>query len=370
MLLQRSLEHDARVRREAEALSDAGHSVTVLELDPTGGPVAGLERTAVKAPGRRLPPRVRQALAIAGFLTAVRRLRPQVIHAHDVAMLPAGVLGARLTGASLVYDSHELATGVAYRHGAMKLVVDRIERLCIRRADAVITVSDSIADRLQSLYALDPRPTVLRNLCALPRPARKEPAGGLRKRLGLGTEPLILHQGAAAPARGCETLVRALALVEGAHVVFLGDPEAGFGRRLDTLARRELVAERVHFVPSVPLDDLLVHTAEGDVGVCLFESTNENYRLTLPNKLFEYMAAGLPVLASATPEAERLVSELGVGWVVDAASARDVANGLEAAIAARGNEALLDRVRAADRELSWERESRRLLDAYAPLAAD
>lgn len=368
MLLQRSLEHDARVQREAEALSSEGHDVTVLELDPSGRPAATFERVAVTVPGRGLPHRARQALAIPGFLAAVRRLRPDAIHAHDIATLPAGVLGARVTGASLVYDSHELATGVAYRRGAVKWLVDRIERLCIGRADAVITVSDSIADRMGRLYALDPPPTVLRNVCALRRPARDGSSGLLRERLGLGTEPLVLHQGAAAPGRGCETLVRGLALVDGAQLVFLGDPEPGFREPLDALASQVGVAERVHFVPSVPLDDLLAHTADADVGVCLFESTSENYRLTLPNKLFEYLAAGVPVLAGATPEAERLVTELGVGWVADPASTREVAAGLSNAIAGRADAALLDRVRAADEEFSWERESRRLVDVYARLS--
>ena len=84
-----------------------------------------------------------------GFVAAVVRHRTKLVHAHDVATLPPGLLGARLVRGSLIYDSHELASGVAYRRGLVAHLVTAIERIGIRRAACVMTVSDAIADRLQ-----------------------------------------------------------------------------------------------------------------------------------------------------------------------------------------------------------------------------
>jgi len=127
--------------------------------------------------------------------------------------------------------------------------------------------------------------------------------------------------------------------------------------------------ERVHFIPSVPLDRLLAHTREADLGVTLFESTCENYRLTIPNKLFEYVAAGVPVLGSSQPEVERLILDHRIGWTVDPASVAAVAAGLRRALAESRDPALCMRVRAADAEFSWDREQRRLVGAYRTLQA-
>lgn len=370
MLLHRSLEHDSRVRREAVALTSAGYRVTILEAGPTGC-LPGFNRRAVRAKpvgnSSGVELRLRQVVLMASFLAAIVRQRPTVVHAHDVAMLLPGLAGARVTGAALVYDSHELASGVAYRRGLLARSVTAIERIGIRRAARVLTVSESIAERLQSLHRLKGRPVVLRNFCALPRPRDEDPVGGLRERIGIHAHPLILHQGAAAPQRGCQNLIRAMAEVPGAHLAFLGTAESDFRAELENVARAAGVAGRVHFVPSVPVEEMLRHTREADLGVTLFESTCENYRLTIPNKLFEYVAAGLPVVGSNQPEVEQLILEHGLGWTVDPASASAVAAALRHGLAQSHDTALRERIRTADTQFSWDDEAHRLIDAYQAL---
>jgi len=294
-----------------------------------------------------------------------------VVHCHDVATLLPGAVGARLIRAPLVYDTHELASGVPYRSGGIKRIVNGLERVTIRHAALVIAASDGIADRLQARYSLVHRPLVLRNVCDLPRPAAKlQHSGKLRRLLGLEQEPLILHQGAAAPHRGCEMLIHAIPTLENVHLSFLGTPDPGFGAVLAALANRLRVAHRVHFVPSVSLDALLEHTCDADVGVMLFEPTCENYRLTLPNKVFEYIAAGVPLVATATPEVERILLEHRVGWTVDPTDLSSLVAGLKAALAERANETLRERVLQADQAFAWERERERLLHAYNALPTD
>ncbi len=121
-------------------------------------------------------------------------------------------------------------------------------------------------------------------------------------------------------------------------------------------------------LPSVPLAELLAHTAEADVGVTLLQDTCENHRLALPNKLFEYVAAGVPVVASALPETERLISRYGIGWCVTPGDPDALAAALAEALAQRGNPALRQRLSRAAAELTWSREQRGLLGLYDELA--
>ena len=265
-----------------------------------------------------------------------------------------------MSRARLVYDTHEYATGVPYRKAVWAWMAGTLERLLIRRCDAVITVSDGIADRLQSRYRLARRPIVLRNVPDLPPPG---PAPSLRDELGMGDRPLVLHQGAVADGRGADNLVRALALMDSAHLLFLG-ADGAYAEQLEQLAAQLGVGERAHFHPPVQLARLLSYTEQADVGVSLLEDTCENHRLALPNKLFEYLAAGLPVVVSDLPEMSRLVQERGVGWVTDSSSPEEIARVLEVALAEHGDDGLHERVRAAAAELNWPHERSRLTDLY------
>jgi glycosyltransferase involved in cell wall biosynthesis len=370
MLLHKSVEYDSRVRREASALAAAGHDVVVLELAVVPDSVRALDgfrRRSCLPPGwirHKLPSPVYRSLMLLYFIGGILRVRPQVVHAHDAAMLLPGLAGAWLTGARLVYDSHELATGVPYRERAWAWFVSGVERGGVHRCAAVITVSDGIAARLRDRYRLPVTPTVVRNVSAL----QVQGNGGLRRALGLHPDtPLVLHQGAPAPARGCEVLLDAATLLKDVHVVFLGDPEPGYGERLSAMIRRRGLSGRVSLLPSVALDDLLAHTAEADVGVTLLQDTCENHRLALPNKLFEYIAAGVPVVASALPETRRLVEAYAVGWCVAPDQPEALAAALRVALAHRRDPALRARVARAAELLTWSREQSRLTGLYAHL---
>lgn len=386
MLLHKSVQFDSRVRREASALARAGHEVTVLELAEVGGHLElaevgghsrsageatmdGFTRRSVLPPAwlrRRLPFHIYRAAFLWWFVLGIRRVRPDVVHAHDAAMLLPGILGARLTKARLVYDSHELATSVPYRERLWTMFVSAIERLAVPRCAAVITVSDGIALRLRQRYGLRHTPCVVRNVSALAPNGRS----GLREHMGIAADtPLVLHQGAPAPARGCEVLVEAVENMPGVHLAFLGDPEPGYAAGLRRLIAQRNLGERVRLLPSVPLEDLLAHTAEADVGVTLLQDTCLNHRLALPNKLFEYIAAGVPVVAAALPETQRLVETHGVGWCVAPDDPIAVAGALRAALNGAPDPALRERLTRAAAELSWEREQERLLELYRWLSA-
>lgn len=373
MLLHKSVVRDSRVRREASALAAAGHDVCVVELTEVRGvreALDGFMRIPTTPPawmGRCLARPLYRVAFLACFVARGLQLRPEVVHAHDAAMLLPGLAIALRTGALLVYDSHELATSVPYRGRFGAGLVAALELFAVPRADAVITVSDGIAERLQKRYRLAKRPTVLRNVSALVGGGpTKEP--GLRALLGLHDEALLLHQGAATAGRGTTGLVRAAALLPGAHLVFLGDGEPDCEAQLRALAVELEISDRVHLVASVPLERLLDHTREADIGLSMLENSCENHRLALPNKIFEYLAAGVPVVVNDLPELRRLVSRYGIGWVADGSDPERLAATLRKALGQRHDPALARRLAAAATELRWEVERERLLGLYADLA--
>jgi glycosyltransferase involved in cell wall biosynthesis len=370
MLLHKDIAHDTRVRREAGALAGAGHEVTVVHLPPPGrrelpGAPYALVPATLRRGRKRLPHAARLGAEATRLALRAAATRPDAIHAHDAAMLLPGLLAARRCGARLVYDSHELATGVPYRGGAWPTVVAAAERLGAPRADATIAVSDGIAARLGERYRLRRPPATIRNLPDLPPPGAA-PAPDLRRTLGIGDAPLVLHQGAVADGRGCEILLRALDLLPEAHLLYLG-AEGPYAARLRKLAGESAAAGRCHFLDPVPPEALLSHTAQADVGVSLLADSCENHRLALPNKLFEYIAAGLPVVVSDLPEASRLVRARGIGWCADGADPGSVAAALRKALAQRDDEGLRKRLARSASELSWEREKQRLLAVYDSL---
>lgn len=371
MLLHKSVEHDSRVRREARALACEGHEVCVLHLPKLpgelNGQLDGFEVLAVTPPAwvrACLPFSLYRLVFLAAFVRAIRALGPDVVHAHDAAMLFPGLLGSRLVGAKLVYDTHEYASGVPYRERSWALFVTTLERALIRRCDAVITVSDGIADRLQERYGLSARPAVVRNTCDPTAYRTRGTVIDLRDKPAASQATVVLHLGAVARDRGCATLIRALTtLDDSVRLVFLGADDNAFVDQLLSLAKALGVRDRVQTHGSVAISDLLACTEQADIGVSLLEDTCENHRLALPNKVFEYLAAGLPVVASDLPELRRVLSVVPGATLVNPADAGAVARAIERAVA--GSAPL--RGRPLPLELRWESDVRRLVHAYRVL---
>ncbi len=374
LLLDTGLEHDSRVRRHARELAEAGHEVTVLYAGPPLRTEAeGFAARTVPVGGEHaggLRSLLARALSFARFVLGALGTRPDAVQANDAVMLPPAYVAARLARASLVYDSHELATGVPYRSRARARTVALLEGWLVRRADTVVTVSDGIADRLTARSRLRRRPAVVRNV---PDPALDAAGGGggavhdLRALLTAPGAPLVLHQGVMMRERGCESLIRAAAQLSGPNVVFLGWGNDEYVAGLRRLADELGITDRVHIVPPVPLTALLAHTRQADLGLTLLEDTRENHRLALPNKLFEYMVAEVPVVASALPEIERVVHGLGVGWTADPARPEELAAAIEVGLTRRRDPELRRRLAEAAREVRREASEARFLAVYETL---
>jgi glycosyltransferase involved in cell wall biosynthesis len=396
MALYGDLTHDSRVQREATTLSQAGHTVTVYCL---GGTVADdapfrVERhkpdgTSVLPDGSspflasssrglvgRVAARVRWLVGYARTLRTWGRLAVEaagpvdVWHAHDLTGLVAVAPLVRKP-TRLVYDSHEifLESGTGARlPRPIRRLMSLYERRLVSRAVALVTVNEGCAAVLER--RLRPLETVIVRNC----PPRWEPSAEtsrLREATGvLSSQPLLLYHGAFMADRGIEELVEAMMLpgLDTAHLALLGYGPAR--PRLDELARDGRFAGRLHVLDAVVPNELLGWVAGADVNVMPIQRSTLNHWLGTPNRLWESLAAGIPVVASNFPVMRRVILEdpAGpLGAVCDPSLPTSIAAATRTIIEAsqEAREALRSRcLRAAHERWNWEAEGARLLDLY------
>lgn len=349
MIVWNEFTNDARVLNEARTLKACGYKVTVFALckkpDAPATPwketlpegikvvrVASSPLTyllqAIKKPRTSLTqPAESSALpgvgqkSLRGLLRIASKIgvhvnllfrmvlaKPAVVHAHDVNTLPTAWLAARLCRARIVYDAHEISTS-REGYAAFRGLVAGIESRLLPRTDAVITTTRLRATFLARAWHI-PRPLVLQN-----RPRRvKNPARTslLRERLGLQHPwPIVLYQGGLQQGRGLHLFINAALHNEAAYFVLIGSGrlEHSLHEQIRTLE----LQQRVFILPTVPLQALPLYTASADIGVQPIENTCLNHYTTDSNKLFEYLQAHLPVVASGMPEIRRIVTEYETG---------------------------------------------------------
>ena len=374
MLLLSNFTHDARVHKEAKTLAAAGHNVVVYALWEAGLPrqeersgyrIQRIPLRSRRWRDRRIAPLVKYLEFVARVLSLLVHDVPHVVHAHNVNTLPVAWLAVRRTGARLVYDAHELETGRNFGSKRIAGIYRRMwawpERAFIRHADAVITVCDGIADELVRLYGI-PRPTVVMNCPE--RAVHPAPSNLLRETLSIPAhQRIIIYQGLVAPGRGLETMAAAVRQLPDVAGVILGE-----GPSLEEYRERVTAGEwpRMYLPGRVPLSDLLLYTASADIGVALIQNVCRSYYFALPNKLFEYIHAGIPMVGSNLPEIARVITTYQVGEVANpddpvdvAAAIRRLLDDPERYARARANTARAVQV------FSWEREGKRLVDLYS-----
>ncbi|RYG11592.1 MAG: glycosyltransferase, partial [Burkholderiales bacterium] len=255
------------------------------------------------------------------------RFKPDLVIANDWRALPLASAAKHGCGARIIYDSHEFAAeefadSRRWRVLARQHVV-RIEDRYIREADAVATVSDGIADALAQRYGLA-RPTVISNTPAWQATAFRPT-----------TRPItVLYHGAVVPRRGLETLIESVSLwPEDFRLVIRGPAQGGFDQHLRTLAMP--FGERIALEPAVPPDHLISTAAEADIGIFLLSNSTTHARFAMPNKIFEYMQAGLMVISSDLPEIRAVVEKAGCGVLLAGDTPGEIANCLAALARAR-----------------------------------
>ena len=302
------------------------------------------------------------------MLRAIRSERAKVFHGHDLPTLPLTTWAARRAGGKALYDSHEVWVGMCPEWTSFfNAVAQWVENRYIRRMHAVVTVNEPIADELGRRYRI-PRPSVVMNCPERESPRFLDPRHSIRAKLGLAPhEPLILYQGRYAPWRGLEALIESSRYLSRGILVL-----RGYGSNEEDLRRRVAAlgdGRRAFMVDPVPMTDLVSAAAEADIGVVPYTPCTLCNYYASPNKLFEYMMAGLALAVSNLPVLEKIVRDHDLGVVFDPAQPRHIAEQLDALTEnpARLRVCRENAARVARERYHWNHEVQKLIQLYESL---
>lgn len=310
-----------------------------------------------------------------GFQTRAARiaselmnLKPDLIHAHDLDAFALIAPFCKANGVKLIYDSHELERGRNAPRWTEQQRAEHtaLEQNSIGRADAVITVSQSIGEILKKTYSI-PAPIIVPN--SPPRANVRENTP-LRVRLGLTDDhKVLLYLGGIMPGRGLETLFEILPdLPDTVHLAFIGYPvrifEQGFE---DMLSRAGSIRHRIHLLGRKPYEDVIYEAYGADLGYNAIELTCESYENALPNKFFEYVFANIPVISTPQADVVNLTRDFRLGEIVPDRDRAALTSTIKKMLFEAPHKIEAEkRVRFMD-EYCWEKQSHKLERLYSDL---
>lgn len=349
---------DQRVARTCAALVEAGHRpVLIGRLLPESLPVEREYETLRMRLWFRKKMWFYAEYNVRLFFSLLR-LRPDVVYANDSDTLLACCWAARLLRRPLFFDAHEMFPEVPELVGrpAVKRFWQFLERRLIPRADGAVTVCQSIADIYERQLGV--RMAVVRNV---------PPHRPLRQALS-AQPPMILYQGAVNLGRGIDRIIDAMEFLPDYRFVV-----AGIGDEYDKM--RDYAAskpwhERVSFLGRVEPARLHELTPTATLGVCLLDDLGLNYYYSLPNRLGDFIAAGVPMLATDFPEIHRVIASYGIGALVTDQRGEALALAIRQAVGewqSLPQEEQRRRMTLAGDDLCWENDKKVLLAAIGKI---
>ncbi|NVO19368.1 MAG: glycosyltransferase [Bacteroidetes bacterium] len=345
---------DQRVEKSAQVLMDMGYEVLM---------VGRQKSDSLRMPDRRYTVnRMRLLWEKGPFFYAEYNLRLfffllfqkcDLLFSNDLDTLLPNYLIHKLKRIPVIYDSHEYFTETpeVIHRPFVRNFWKRIEKSIVPKLKYCITVNPSIAELFKKEYSVDFK--VIRNI-----PGRKiKDSVPSRKELGLPEDQkIILLQGAGINIqRGAEELVEAMKYLDGLLLLIIGSGDVF--PVLKELAAEFKVDQKIMFIPKQLPDKLFFYTSAADLGLTLDKDTNINYHFSLPNKLFDYIHAGIPILASPLPEIKAIIEKYEIGGFIDSHQPEHIASKIQQALNdeityARWKENL----KLAAAELNWENE--------------
>jgi len=377
---------DPRLRREIDALRDAGYDVDVIclrgENEASVETVHGTRITRIPLRARR-GGRIRYAFQYALFfvLSSVELLRLnrlqklRVVHVHSLPDFQVFCsLPLKLRGVRVILDLHEalpeiVAARFRPRVGSLLIRLARAaEHLSVLFADEVITVNDTISHLVMERSEPRREPVVVMN-SPDSRVLRVGDVDALKRQLGLDSDPTIVYVGGINPERDLTTLLRAVSSLRDRRpmqVVIAGYGDPAYVQSLQQMASGLPTSHAVRFLPRIPQDQVLTYLALSSLGVISYEESPLT-EVAIPTKVFEYAAVGKPM---AIARLRALVDLFGdAAEFFRAGDERDLAVAIERILADRLHaEHLADKAREVLGRCSWEIMQRRLLSTYERLS--
>jgi len=287
--------------------------------------------------------------------------KADVLVSNDLDTLLPNYLISVLKRSKLYYDAHEYFTEVpelANRPQVQK-TWKLIEQFILPKIKHMWTVNESIAQLYRDEYKIEVG--VIRNV----------PIGSAalnpRTRVELNLpedKKILLFQGAGINIdRGGEEAVEAMNYLDNCLLLFIGG-----GDVIDILkdsVKKLQVESRVRFIPKLPFDELRAYTAVADIGLSLDKDTNINYRYSLPNKIFDYIHAGLPVLSSNLPELRKIIEYYNIGMITESHDPSKIAEKVKEMLSDEKRfDSWKENLKLAASELCWEKEEQKLMQLF------
>jgi glycosyltransferase involved in cell wall biosynthesis len=280
--------------------------------------------------------------------------KADLLIANDLDTLGPNFLVSRIKKSQIIYDSHEIFTEVPelQNHPIKKKIWKTLEKFIVPRINFHITVNESIADWMKKNY--DCKFYVVRNV-----PDKKPIDFPLQTReelkLPLNKKILILQGAGININRGAEELVEAMKFTDKSIVLLI----IGSGDVIDNLKKQsehEQLSGKIIFKNKMPPDELFRHTCLCDAGLTLDKDTNLNYRYSLPNKIFDYFNAGIPVISSRLPELEKLINRYNVGEFIDNHTPQHIAERIQLFLSDKRYKQWRENTHKAAEENCWDQE--------------
>ncbi|HQQ93067.1 MAG TPA: glycosyltransferase [Bacteroidia bacterium] len=352
------LSSDHRVQKTCSALMESGYNVVLIGRElKHSKPLPGWPYTCIRM---RLiftqGPFFYVSFNIRLFFLLLNR-KADLYYSNDLDTLWPNYTVSKLKGAALVYDSHELFCEVPelLRSPLKKRIWQNLEAYLVPKLKNCITVNESIARVFQEKYGV--KFHSIRNIPDNTHLKIKK----TRVELGLPQDKkIIILQGAGINVdRGSEELVDAMKYIDNAILLIIGSGD--IWPVLKEKIRNEELENKVHMIEKLPRQDLLEYTHVADLGISIDKGTNLNYQYSLPNKIFDYIHSGIPVLASRLTEIEHLVNQYQVGEFIENHQSVHIAERIRAMLASDKLLIYRENTKAASAVLNWNLEKKKLL---------
>lgn len=282
--------------------------------------------------------------------------KSDILLSNDLDTLPASYIASKIKNKPLVYDSHEYFTEVPELIGRprVKKIWEWLERKMVPKIKTAFTVCNSIARIYEEKYGTPFK--VVRNIpVAAEIPAKTEKSENVEK--------IILYQGAVNIGRGLEQAILAMKFIENARLIIAGDGD--IKSDLQNLVIKENLQIKVKFTGRLSIEELAKLTPQADLGLSIEEDLGLNYRFALPNKLFDYIQAQVPVLITNLPEMATIVNQYNIGEITTSLKPQFLAEKITDALNNLEKRNLWKRnLPLAAKELTWENEEKVIRELF------
>lgn len=288
---------------------------------------------------------------------------PDIIHANDLkGLIIAAVIKRRIhSDVKIVYDAHEYETETNGLQGIQQKVYQYLEKRYIQDVYSMITVSDTIANEYVRLYGIE-KPTVLLNVPQYTFDKNRK-YDLFRERFKIRNDQRIfLYQGYLMPGRGIEILLESFNQLQNDNdiIIFMGKGS------LTDMIKNYHRSGNIYYHEFVDPKEYLNFTSSADVGISFIEDISLSDRYCLPNKLFEYMFCGLPIICSNLPEMRKLIEEYSIGIVAKENSIEGFRKAIEE-VDSSGLDFFKQNLPQASSIYSWANQEKRLINLYNQL---